>query len=85
MKGIEMIKAAGIVTTFFALIRPQEQPPMWFIVVFGLVMYECILWMFRIQRKVKRERKISQNVAFRKRDGEALDNELFNPLKGVRA
>ena len=76
-------KAAGMVILFFALLRPETKPPMWFVALLGLALYECILRAFRIHAEIKRDKRIAQNVAFRKRDGEALDRERFNPIKEV--
>lgn len=77
------LKAAALVTVFFALVRPSEVPPMWATVIFGIVFYECALYGLRIHRQIQRERRIAQNVVFRKRDGAAIENEVFNPLKEV--
>ena len=73
-------KAAGVVVLFFALLRPETKPPMWFVALLGLVLYECILRAFRIHAEIKRDKRIAQNVAFRKRDGAALDRERFKEV-----
>lgn len=79
-KALDKGKAAGAVVLFFALLRPETKPPMWFVALLGMALYECILQAFRIHAEIKRDKRIAQNVAFRKRDGEALDRERFKEV-----
>lgn len=79
-EAIDKGKAAGAVVLFFALLRPETKPPMWFVALLGMALYECILQAFRIHAEIKRDKRIAQNVAFRKRDGAALDRERFKEV-----
>ena len=72
--------SASAVTLFFAAVRPSVVPKMWITVLLAFALYECVLQAFRIHAEIKRDKRIAQNVAFRKRDGEALDRERFKEV-----
>ena len=77
------VKAAFAVGLMAGLVRPDALPPMWITALLGIAFYECALCALRIHGQIQRDKRIAENVFYRKRDGEALENERFNPIREV--
>lgn len=88
-KKIREIKArviaAGITIAFMTAVRPDPNPYLWGVALIALMMYEAIsmsiiyIWRECKVQKVKRDIRFNEEV--RKREGEILDEMLFNPIK----
>lgn len=88
-KRIREIKAraiaAGITIAFMTAVRPDPNPSLWGVALTALLIYEAISVSVMQIAKGSRVRKtrcaIEFNEAVRKREGEILDEMLFNPIK----
>lgn len=90
-KKIREIKArviaAVITVVFIAAVRPDPNPSLWGVALTALLIYEAISVSIMQIAKGSRVRKtrsaIEFNEAVRKREGEILDEMLFNPYREV--
>lgn len=77
-------KTVASIAVFFALVRPDTQPPMWVMALLVIGSYEAILFGIRVDRQLRQAKRRKRNERIRREDGRRWAAEYVGwPMKEV--